>query len=202
MSEPIRTRKFSTNRTWQDSLGDLSRLFDLWGIERGEWGAVKPVFPSRAAEVWYYLPYDPSRKSVSCLSQDNEATNLRQCVMTLTELQRAAVRGVAIMSGRESLLALAPGASGPSGANGAPSGSGLPPSKLRKSAFKGLREACAVLGILPDTGEQDAVDMRRIRLARFHPDTSQTHDAEAFKRVQEAWEFIRERKGWGVQGGG
>lgn len=195
MGRPIRTRRFSTNKTWAESIKDLGEVFSLWGIEHGEWGVTRPESGQRFAEVWYFLPYDPSRKSVSSLAQGDAPTNLRQCVMTLTELQRAAMRGVAIKSGTEEILALAPGAAGPSVVAGA-----IPPGNRRRSAFRGLREACTVLGITPDTDEQDAIDMRRIKLARFHPENGkETANEEAFKRVEEAWRFIRERKGWGNQ---
>lgn len=198
MGNAISTRKFHTNRTWAGSLEDLARIFDRWGIERGEWGANR--FPnSNGAEVYYYLPYDPSRKSVSSLAQGDASTNLRQCVMTVTELQRASVRGVAIRSGKEELMALPTGAPGLSGVKGSAQGHVGPQPERRRSAFKGLKEACQVLGITPESPESDAIDMRRIRLARYHPESSQTPDEAAFKRVQEAFDFIRERKGWGAQ---
>lgn len=205
MGEPISTRKFHTNKTWKETTQDIAHVFGLWGIDRGEWGMVQPPTGQRWAEVWYYLPYDPSRKSIACLSQDDAPTNLRQCLMTLTELQRAAIRGVSIKSGREEMLALSAPAWAPDGTPlgdaaqvNPPGPAGRPQPERRRSAFRGLNEACQVLGITPDTDEQDAADMRRIKLSRFHPDNRNgTANEDAYKRVSDAWAFIKERKGWG-----
>lgn len=191
MPSPIVRSRFHTDKSWNQTIAELKEVFDLWGIVGSEWGA-KALQPGNGAEVWYYLPYDRDRKSISCLSQDDSSTNLRACYMVAVELQRASVRGIRIASGGSELLALPAG----SGSPGVPPSAARPGQAVRKTRFRDMREACAALGIALDASQEDAEDMYRIKARRYHPDNKETGNEEQFKKVNEAWEIIRARRGW------
>lgn len=210
-TQPVYTNRVQTPRGWKQLVVDVQEIFRAWpthdgsGIDKREWG-VTELQPGNGAEIWYYLPYDPDRKSISFISQNYANYNLLCCVQVLAELQRAQMRGGMILSGASALLALPPGPEGNNLRDGFASAGGsgrhhVPGGRdNRKSRFRGLAEAFKVLGIGDDAAEEDLEDMYRVRARRYKggdPAQGATEqDVESFKALNDARDFVRRRKGW------
>lgn len=186
----VKSVHVNSGKTVSETLSDLRQVFEDWGIERSEWQA-QPLRPSEGYEVKYWLPYESKPHVVACWTQPRQAENLRAVFMFVQDQQRAALRGVAARLGDIEYMRLLPG----SVADG-PIPQGVRATRPQaKGTFKTLAAAASYLGLSVEA-PQEVVDMvARGLMAKHHPE-GQHPDTERFKKVQEAKEFIYNRREW------
>lgn len=167
MTQHISTIK--TEKTVSETLRDLRRLFRKWEIE--DWEPV-PAEQGPGYAIRYYR--NKSWTEVGSYYQPTKAMNLRVCFQVVDNMFRwesrgvtGLVRGTAFMGG-ELVVTQRP----------------------ERESFD---EACAVLGVDPETSWEEIKKVHQVKVQFAHPDRG--GDPERFKRIQKALEVIEKVKG-------
>ena len=194
----VSSRTYSGGKTIRETMMDLADLFEIWGVEKGEWSA-GPLVVGIGYEVKFWLPYDTKPHIVQCNSQRTLDADLRVCYHHVEGLQRDSLRGLLASYGDSQYLSL-PADTGRPSVGGNSAGSNPAQSKIRerRSSFKNLREACELLGVR-ETADREIVDAVYRTLARKrHPDTGGS--AEQMERLNQARDLMYSRRGWSLSG--
>lgn len=158
-----------TKKTVSQSLADLRRLFSRYSIE--DW---EPI-PEESGPG-YRVRYLRNKvwTEISSSFQPTKSMNLRVCYQVIDNMFRWESRGV----------------------GGIVKGTAFMGGEL--VATKGTRresvdEACATLGVEPESSWEEIERVYRIKVQYAHPDKG--GDAERFKRIQRAYELLKKVKG-------
>lgn len=164
-----------SDKTVSQSLSDLRKVFNSWGIE--EWEPI-PLKDGRAYSVRYLKA--GQWMEISSELQPTKAMNLRVCYQVIMYLKLWENRGVTGV------------------AKGVTFVGGLVPT--RDEATESYEESCATLGVDPDSSWSEIDRTYKLKVQFAHPDTKQGADekkqAEArFKRIQRAYDYLKKVKG-------
>lgn len=161
-----------SDKTVSETLRDLRVLFSAWGLEDWEPFSADDGTPTyslryRRGAVW---------SEISSRLQPTRAKNLRVCFDVVHRFKIWEERGVSGAASGVSFIG------------------GLVP--VGKSADRdSYEEACAVLGVDPGSTWEEAQKVYQTKVKFVHPDYG--GDAERFKRLQKAYEYIEKVKGRG-----
>ena len=148
---------------------DLAELFEIWGVEKGEWTAVQ-LGVGTGYEIRFWLPYDTKPHIVRCNSQRTLDADLRVCYHHVEGLQRDSLRGLLASYGESQYLSLPSATGRPLVGDGRSDNPAENRVKQTRQLFKNLREACELLGVR-ETADQEIVDAAYRTIARkAHPD--------------------------------
>lgn len=158
-----------TSKQVSQTLADLRRLFTKWEID--DWEPI-PVEGGPGYAVRYFR--NKTWKEISSYYQPTKAMNLRVCYQVIDNMFRWEARGVggmvegtAFMGGE---LVATKGGEGES-----------------------FDEACAILGVEPESSWEEIGSVYRIKAQFTHPDKG--GDPERFKRIQKAYDYLKKVKG-------
>lgn len=163
-----------TEKTVSQTLADLRRLFNDWGIE--EWEPL-PHKDGRSYSVRYLKA--GNWIEINSELQPTKAMNLRVCYQVIKFLKLWENRGVTGI------------------ARGVTFVGGLVP--VRDEATDTFEESCAILGVEPDASWEEIERVYRIKVQYAHPDTKRGEEqkkqaSERFKRIQRAYEYLQRVK--------
>ena len=154
-----------TKKTVSQTLVDLRSLFGKWDIE--DWEPV-PAEQGPGYAIRYFR--NKVWTEIGSFNQPTKAMNLRVCFQVVDNMFRWEARGVtgivkgtAFMGGQD-LVA------------------------TKRTETESFDEACAVLGVEPDASFEEVKRVYAVKAQYAHPDHG--GDAERFKRIQKAYEFI------------
>lgn len=158
-----------SSKTVSETLADLRKLFRQWEVEDfepvpGEDGRSYAVRYLRGG-VWM---------EVASALQPTKAQNLRVCYQVIHYFKLWGERGVTGLAQGVSVIG------------------GLVPTNNREKR-ESFDEACATLGVDPETSWDEIQRLWQIKVQYAHPDKG--GDAERFKRIQKAYELVKKVKG-------
>ncbi len=164
-----------SDKTVSQSLADLRRVFNSWGIE--EWEPV-PGEDGRSYSVRYLR--NKQWTEIKSQLQPTKAMNLRVCFQVITYLKLWENRGVTGI------------------AKGVTFVGGLV--TTHGGAKEDYEQSCAVLGVDPETSLEEVDKVYKVKAQFAHPDRFQDpaekkQAEERFKRIQKAYEYIQKVKG-------
>lgn len=153
-----------TDKTVSETLRDLRRVMQQWGVEDYE---TIPGDDGRTYSVRYL------RGGVWCevksRLQPTKAQNARQVLQVVQYLKLWGERGVEGLAQGTTFIG------------------GLVP--VKANSTEGFDEACATLGVEPTATMDEVEKVWRVKVQFAHPDHG--GDAERFKRLQRAYEVIK-----------
>ena len=164
-----------TEKTVSQTLTDLRRLFRKQGID--DWEPL-PAEQGPGYTVRYYR--DKSWTEIGSFYQPTKAMNLRVCHQVIDNMFRWETRGVTGLIRTK----------GKGEGRAFMGGELVATTKPQAESFD---EACAIIGIDPDSPLEEVRKIYQIKVQRFHPDHG--GDPERFKRLQMAFELIERVKG-------
>lgn len=158
-----------TKKTVSETLSELRQHFKQQGID--DW---EPI--PAATGVGYAVRYlrGGNWTEIGSALQPTKAMNLRVCFQVIDNMFRWEARGV---SGLIKGTAFMGGALVTTKGN-------------TKESFE---EACAIIGVEPETSWEEIKNVYRVKVAFAHPDKG--GDPERFKRIQKAYEYLSKVKG-------
>ncbi len=156
-----------TDKTVPATLADLRRLFTDWEIEDWE--------PIPAKDRSYSVRYLKAGQWIEINSQlqPSKSMNLRVCYQVIKYLKLWENRGVTGI------------------ARGVTFVGGLVP--VKEAAREDYEQSCATLGVEPETTWEEIKRVYAVKVQFAHPDKG--GDAERFKRIQKAYEYLKKVKG-------
>ncbi len=157
-----------TDKTVSQTLADLRRLFGDWGIE--EWEPI-PTKDGRSYSVRYLKV--GQWIEISSQLQPTKSMNLRVCYQVIKFLKLWENRGVTGI------------------AKGVTFVGGIVP--VKDGAREDYEESCATLGVDPEASMEEVERIYRVKVQFAHPDKG--GEAERFKRIQRAYDYILKVKG-------
>lgn len=188
----MKTREIQSAPPWDATVRDLRDTFRDWGVGVEDW-TVKALEIGPGVELVFHLPYDAMPHKIASVGQRYRERNLRAIFHHISAMQRDSLRGVHAEYGGNVYLALPP-------ANDAEARDryAQPTPKVRLprstvSLFRGMKDACAVLGVTEETLQEVVVAAWKALMRR------ERDNADAQKRLNAAKEFIYERRGWAVE---
>lgn len=162
-----------TSKTVSQTLADLRRLFSKWEID--DWEPI-PVENGPGYSVRYFR--NRTWTEISSYYQPTKAMNLRVCYQVIDNMFRWEARGVGgIVKGTAFM--------------------GAELVATKGGERESFDEACAILGVDPETSWEEIKKTYRVKVEFAHPDKG--GDAERFKRIQKAFEYLEKVKG--IKGG-
>ena len=157
-----------TEKTVSQTLADLRKLFRDWDIE--DWEPI-PGKDGRSYSVRFLKV--GQWMDISSQLQPTKAMNLRVCYQVIMYLKLWENRGVTGV------------------AKGVTFVGGLVPTKGTDQ--EDFEQSCAVLGVEPSASLEEVEKVYRVKVQFAHPDKG--GEADRFKRIQKAYEYIRKVKG-------
>ena len=158
-----------THKTVSQTLADLRRVFAKVGVE--DWEPI-PVEKGPGYSVRYLR--NKVWTEISSFYQPTKAMNLRVCYQVIDNMFRWEARGV----------------------GGVVKGTAFMGGELvatRGGERESFDEACAIIGVEPDTSWEEIERVYRVKVQFAHPDKG--GDPERFKRIQKAYEYLKKVKG-------
>ena len=164
-----------TSKTVSQTLADLRRLFSKWEIE--DWEPI-PVEKGPGYTVRYFR--SRSWTEIGSYYQPTKAMNLRVCYQVIDNMFRWEARGV----------------------SGLVKGTAFMGGELvakERGETESFDEACAILGVEPESSWEEIDRVYKIKVQYAHPDKfTKPEDkklAEArFKRIQKAYDLVKKVK--------
>lgn len=159
-----------TEKTVQQTLADLRRLFVQMGLSDDDW----VPFPDDSGPG-YTLKFLWQKKWVPISSklQPTRAGNIRMCYRALNFVSEMELRGITgVVSRIISQMGLVP-----------------------MEAEVGMGNEAALLGIAPSASVEEIKKAYRRKSQKFHPDNKETGDEDIFKAVTTAYQKLLAAKG-------
>jgi hypothetical protein len=158
-----------TEKTVSQTLADLRRIFEKQGVE--DWEPI-PVEGGAGYSVRYYR--NRSWTEISSHYQPTKAMNLRVCYQVIDNMFRWEARGV----------------------GGVVKGTAFMGGELvvtKGGERESFDEACAILGVEPESSWAEIDRVYKVKVQFAHPDKG--GDQERFKRIQKAYDYLEKVKG-------
>lgn len=158
-----------TSKTVAQTLADLRRLFSKGEVE--DWEPI-PLEKEPGYSVRYYR--NRNWTEISSYYQPTKAMNLRVCYQVIDNMFRWEARGVGgIVKGTAFM------------------GGELVATKMGER--ESFDEACAIIGVGPETSWEEIDRVYKVKVQFAHPDKG--GDPERFKRLQKAYDYLKKVKG-------
>jgi len=164
-----KTSFIETEKTVSQTLADLRKLFGKWEVE--DWEPI-PVEKGPGYSVRYFR--NKTWAEIGSFYQPTKAMNLRVCYQVIDNMFRWEARGV----------------------TGVVKGTAFMGGELvttKGGERESFDEACATLGVEPDTSWEEIDRVFKVKAQYAHPDKG--GDPERFKRIQKAYDYLRKVKG-------
>jgi hypothetical protein len=166
---PSKPSFIETTKTVSQTLADFRQLFEKQEVE--DWEPI-PAEQGPGYSVRYYR--NKTWTQIISYFQPTKAMNLRVCYQVIDNMFRWEARGVggivkgtAFMGGE--LVATKGG---------------------ERESFD---EACAILGVEPESSWEEIDRVYKVKVQYAHPDKG--GDAERFKRIQKSYDYLKKVKG-------
>jgi len=158
-----------TSKTVSQTLADLRRLFSKCAVE--DWEPI-PVEKGPGYSVRYYR--NRNWTEISSYFQPTKAMNLRDCYQVIDNMFRWEARGVGgVVKGTAFM------------------GGELVTTKMGER--ESFDEACAIIGVEPETSWDEIDRVFKVKVQFAHPDKG--GDPQRFKRIQKAYDYLKKVKG-------
>ncbi|MBA7593735.1 hypothetical protein ES703_00666 [subsurface metagenome] len=157
-----------TRKTVSQTLADLRKLFSRWEME--DWEPL-PDETGPGYRVRYYR--NRSWTEIGSFYQPSKAMNLRVCYQVIDNMLRWEARGVTGLIKGTAFMG----------------GDLVTTTRSKTESFE---EACATLGVDPESSFEEVRRVYQVKVQFSHPDKG--GDPERFKRIQKAFELIEKVK--------
>ena len=167
-----------TSKTVSQTLADLRLLFSKWGIE--DWEPI-PVEKGPGYTVRYFR--NRIWTEIGSYYQPTKAMNLRVCFQVIDNMFRWEVRGVSGLVKGTAFM-----------------GGELVATERGARESESFDEACAILGVEPETSWEEIDRLYKIKVQYAHPDKFTKPEEkklaeERFKRIEKAYGLVKKVKG-------